>query len=409
MTIEIRRVPPTDLLSWVQSVGFANSEEIAESEWLDLAPVVEPERTLGAYDGDQIIGGGSILSFDVTVPGGAAVPSAGITWVGIMPTHRRQGALRQLMTSMLQDAGERHEPLAVLWASEGSIYQRFGYGLATLASSIELERERAILIPPDPPTGKVRLVGVDEARRLFEPIFEHNRARIPGFYSRHDTWWKIDVLGDFKWARRGFERKFYAVHESADGQPDAYAIYRVKQEWANSTPGSELAVQEIFALDGDALREMWRFIFGVDLIKRITTRAGSANEPLTLMLAEPRRVNLRVRDGLWLRVVDVVAALERRGYAADGTVVIEVRDEFLPHSGGRFRLKTSGGRGTAERTNDAADIAMDASDLGAMYLGGFSFEDLARAGRTSELSSGSRARADAMFGSWADAWCPQIF
>ncbi|HEY7024915.1 MAG TPA: GNAT family N-acetyltransferase [Candidatus Limnocylindrales bacterium] len=409
MSVEIRIVPADGLYGWARSVGYANSEEIDEPDFRDIEPTIEPDRTFGAYDGDQVVGGGSVFTFDVTVPGGSAVPSAGVTWVGIMPTHRRQGALRQMMLAMLEQARDRHEPLAVLWASEGSIYQRFGYGLATLASSIEMERDRAILVPPEPPFGRVRLVDVAEAKRLFAPIFEHNRALIPGFYSRSDTWWDVEVLADFKWARRGFDRKFYAVHEADAGQPDAYAIYRVKQEWANAVPGSELFVQEIMAIDGDALREMWRFLLGVDLIKRITSRSGSRNQPLLLMTAEPRRVNVQIRDGMWLRIVDVADALQRRGYSADGTVVLEVRDEFLPAAGGRFRLTTRAGTGTVERTADAADIALDASDLGALYLGGFSFLDLARAGRARELTPGARARADAMMHSAAEAWCPQTF
>lgn len=408
MTVEIRTVPATDLYGWAQSVGYANSEEIEEKDFRDIEPCIEPDRTFGAYDGDQVVGGGSIYSFDVTVPGGAAVPSAGITWVGIMPTHRRRGALRQLMNRMFEDAAARHEPLAVLWASEGSIYQRFGYGLSTLATKVDLERDRAILVPPEPPTGRVRLVDIDEARRSFPPIFEYSRSRIPGFYSRNQPWWDIEVLADFKWARRGFDRKFYALHESEAGQPDAYAMYRVKGDWSG-VPESILAVQEIMALDGDALREMWRFILGVDLIKRITTRGGSINEPLVLMTLEPRRVNLHVGDGMWLRIVDVAAALQRRGYSADGTVVLDVRDEFLPEAGGRFRLTTSGGQGTVERTADAADIALDASELGSLYLGGFTFNDLARAGRTRELTSGARARADAMLYSPVPAWCPATF
>ena len=408
MTIEIRTVPEADLQRWAESISFANSEELAESDWRDVAPTVEQDRTLGAYDGDQIVGGGSVFTFDMTVPGGAFVPAAGVTWVGIMATHRRRGALRQLMTSMFDDAQRRGEPLAVLWASEGSIYQRFGYGMATESSTIELERERAVFVSAAEPSGTVRLIDTDEANRVYRPIFEANRAHIPGFYSRNDIWWQIEVLADFKWARRGFERKFYALHET-DGKPDAYAMYRVRQEWANSTPGSELMVLEIMALDGNALREMWRYIFGVDLIKRITTRIAGPSEPLMLMVAEPRRVNLKVRDGLWLRVLDVPAALERRGYTADGTVVLDIHDEFLPAAGGRFRLTTSGGRGTVERTQDAADIAMTAADLGAIYLGGHTLYDLARAGRTGELTPGARARADAMLHSPIRAWCPEIF
>jgi len=408
VTIEIRRVPTPDLQHWAESVSFAGSEELGDEIWRDVAPTIEPERTLGAYDGDQIVGGGSIFTFDVTVPGGAAVPSAGITWIGIMPTHRRQGALRALMTSMIAGARQRGEPLAVLWASEGSIYQRFGYGLSTLASSIDLERDRANFISAAEPVGSTRLVTVEQARELFPPIFEALRPEIPGFYSRHDTWWRIEVLADFKWGRRGFDKKFYALHER-DGRPDAYALYRVRHDWANSVPGSELSVQEIMAVDGTALREMWRYILGVDLIKRITTRSGSVDEPLMLMMSEPRRVNLRVRDGLWLRVVDVVGALERRGYAADGSIVLDINDAFLPDAGGRFRLTTSAGRATVERTDADADLALDAADLGAIYLGGHTLRELARAGRTHELTADARARADAMLETPTRPWCPEVF
>jgi predicted acetyltransferase len=407
--IEIRTVAPTDLYAWARSIGHANSEEIDEQDFRDIEPEVEPDRTFGAYDGDQIVGGGSIFSFDLTVPGGAAVPSAGITWIGIMPTHRRQGALRQLMMRMIADAVARHEPLAVLWASEGSIYQRFGYGLATRNAAFDMERDRAVLASAAAATGRTRLVEIEEARHLFPPIFEANRVRTPGFYSRSQTWWDVDVLSDFKWARRGFERKFYAVHESDDGVPDAYAMYRVRQEWTNSVPGSELSVLEMMATDGVALREMWRFILGVDLIKRITTRTADPDQPLVLMVLEPRRVNLVVRDGLWLRVVDVVAALERRGYAADDSVVLDIDDTFVPSAGGRFRLTTTAGRGLVERTDDVADIALAAEDLGALYLGDQTFDSLFRAGRTTELTTGARARADAMLRTEVRPWCPQIF
>jgi predicted acetyltransferase len=408
VSIEIRTVPANDLRRWVDSVAVANSEEIDDQVWSDVRPTVEADRTFGAYDGEDIVGGGSIYSFDVTVPGGEAVPSAGITWVGIMPTHRRQGALRQLMSRMFDDARRRAEPLAVLWASEGSIYQRFGYGLSTLASSVDLERERAIFNSAAEPFGATHVISIDDAREAFTPIFESNRARIPGFYSRSQIWWDVEVLADFKWSRRGFDKRFFALHET-DGHADAYAMYRVRHDWVNSVPGSELQVGEIMALDGDALREMWRFIFGIDLIKRYTTRSGPIDEPLLLMVAEPRRVNLRLRDGMWLRILDVPEALQRRGYSADGTIVLDIADNFLPDVGGRFRVTTSGGRGQVERTDDAPDLEVDASDLAAVYLGGFTFEGLARAGRTNEIAPGARARADAMFYSAAPAWCPQTF
>ncbi len=408
MTIDVRLVPNADLKRWAEAVSDANSEELPDELWRDVFPTIEADRTFGAYDGERIVGGGSVFSFDVTVPGGAALPSAGVTWIGVSPTHRRRGALRGVMTAMIDQAAERNEPLAVLWASEGSIYQRFGFGLSTLSSSIDLERDRARLVSSAPPAGTVRLIDRDEAARAFPPIFEEARVSTPGFYTRTPAWWEIEVLGDFKWARRGFDRKFYALHE-IDGKADAYAIYRVKHDWTSGVPNSELHVQEIIARDGAALREMWRFILGVDLIKRITTRAGDAAEPLQLMLSEPRRLNLRLRDGMWLRVVDIAAALEARNYAADGSVVVAVRDDYMPAAGGAFRLTTTGGHGRVERTDDPVELALDASDLGALYLGGFSLADLARAGRTDELVAGARARLDAMLATNSRPWCPQIF
>src|SRR3954471_24000628 len=128
-----------------------------------------------------------------------------------------------------------------------------------------------------------------------------------------------------------------------------------------------------------------------------------------LMLLEPRRVNLTVRDALWLRILDIPAALQQRGYSADDTVVLDVHDDFMPQGGGRFRLTTAGGRGTVERTQDPADVALSAADLAALYLGDQTFVTLSRAGRTKELTPGSRARADAMLRTDVRPWCPQVF
>jgi predicted acetyltransferase len=410
MTIEIRRVPKDQLRSLMEAVSAADSEELTDEVWRDIEPtfLADADRALGAYDGDRIVGGGGAFTFGLTVPGGGVVAAGGVTAVGVMPTHRRRGILRQLMARQLADIKAAGEPLAILWASESSIYQRFGYGLSTLTASIDLDRDRSALRGDAEAVGTVRLVELDEAARLFPPIYEANRARTPGFFTRTPLWWDIEVLSDLKWNRRGMDRKFYALHER-DGRPDAYAMYRVRHEWPEGVPASELFVQEIMALDGDALRQMWRYILGVDLIKRIKTRASDPNEPLLHMLLEPRRLWLRERDGLWLRIVDVRAALEGRNYAADGSVVLEVRDEFMPDAAGRWRLTTSGGEGRVEPSSDPAELVLDTNDLAAAYLGAFTLADLARAGRTDELAPEARARADAMLAWPVRAWCPQIF
>ncbi|HSH21849.1 MAG TPA: GNAT family N-acetyltransferase, partial [Candidatus Caenarcaniphilales bacterium] len=372
MTIEVRHVPIGRLREWIEAVETAFGEEVREAHWADLQRILEPERVLGAFDGERIVGGGAAFSFRLTVPGGRAVPAGGVTAVGVMPTHRRRGILTQLMRTQLADIRRRGEPVAILWASEGSIYQRYGYGLASANGSFEIDRERTAFREATPRTGEMRLVSRDEAARLFPLVYEVVRRATSGFYERSSTWWEVEVLADPEYARRGASRKFYALHER-DGRPAAYAIYRIRPDWGEGVTKSTLAVDELMAVDAAATREMWRYVFGVDLIAWITVRLGPADHPLLLMLAEPRRFGLRVRDGLWLRILDVPAALAGRGYAADGSIVLQVDDAFLPQLGGRWRLSVADGRASVETTEEAAELAVETTDLAATYLGGFTF------------------------------------
>ncbi len=382
---------------------------MTEEYWQYAESTIELDRTIGAYDGDQLVGGGAAFSFELTVPGGRVVKAAGVTNVGVTPTHRRRGILRRMMAHQLADVRSRGEQVAILWASEGSIYQRFGYGLATLAGTFDITSNRTTFRSPTPDApGAVRLVERNEAARLLPPVYDVVRLATPGFLARSEPWWSKEVLADPAFARRGHDRKFFAVHERA-GKPVAYVIYRVKLEWGDVGSQSQLTIQELMAVDAEAQREMWRFVFGVDLIAHIRNRFGPPDDPLLLMVAEPRRLDLRLRDGLWLRIVDVVAALEQRGYAADGRVVLDVRDDFMPEAGGRFRLENAAGTARVSRTEEPSDVQLDAADLAAIYLGAFSFAQLARAGRTQEISPGGHARADALFTTSVTPWSPQIF
>jgi predicted acetyltransferase len=168
-------------------------------------------------------------------------------------------------------------------------------------------------------------------------------------------------------------------------------------------------IVELLGRDPAAVQELWRYVFGVDLMHNIRSRLGPADHPLLLMMAEPRRLQLRVGDGMWLRIVDVPRALRARGFAADGSVVLEVTDSFMPDVAGRWRVTTSGGSVTVEETSDPADLRLEIQDLGAVYLGGFTFASLGRAGRTVECTPDARAQADAMFASNAAPWCPEVF
>ena len=408
MSIDIRALPVDQLRAYVEAIENAGGGEIEEEAWPYIARTFEPDRVMGAFDGARLVGGGAAYTFNLTVPGGH-LPAAGVTWVGVLPTHRRRGILRQMMAIQLADVRRRGEPVAALWASEGSIYGRFGYGLASLNGRIEIERDRAAFSSPVMPRGSMRMITGDEAVDLFPRVFDPLCAITPGFVSRSRTWWEADTLPDVRAWRRGGGRKFYVVNERA-GEPVGYVMYRVVSDWGDGgVTLSTLQVQELLALDADGLRETWAYVFGHDLIKTIRARVGPADNPLLLMMAEPRRLALRVGDGVWLRIVDVPAALAARRYAGSDGLVLEVSDSFVPEFGGRWRLSVESGSAHVDATTDQADLTLDVADLGALYLGGFSFAQLARAGRTIELTPGARARADALFGTSVRPWCPHIF
>lgn len=408
MAIEVRPITESELRPWLEAVETSFGDEVRDERFADFRRIIEVDRVLGAYDGEQLVGGGAAFSFRLTVPGPRQVAAAGVTAVGVMPTHRRQGMLRQLMARQLADIRARREPLAILWASEGSIYQRFGYGLASLNGRFEIERERSAFRIATQSTGNVRLVTRDEAMQAFPQVYDAVREVTPGFYERSADRWAANQLSDYPATRQGASRMFLALLERG-GAPAGYVMYRVQADWGELGTNSVLQVLEVMAVDPVAEREIWRYLFDVDLIARIRCRLGPVPNPLHLTLADPRRLGLKVGDGLWLRLLDVPAALEGRGYAADGTVVLEVVDGMLPDVGGRFRLTARDGQGRVERTTDPPDIELDVTDLAAVYLGAFRFSDLARADRTVERQPGARARADAMFASAVPPWCPEIF
>jgi predicted acetyltransferase len=307
----------------------------------------------------------------------------------------------------MADVRAAGEPVAILWASEGIIYQRFGYGLASLNGAFDLPRAKAAFRQSSEWAGSVRLIDRATAMTAFPPVYEAAMRQTPGFFSRHRAWWE-DVLADPEYRRRGASQKFFALYERG-GQPAGYGIYRVKHDWSQADSRNEVRVLEALAVDPAAERDVWRYLFSIDLIDHIVLRLGPPDQPLLLSLAQPEVLGLKVGDGLWLRVVDVPAALTARGYAADGELVLESNDEFMPDVGGRWRLRVADGQATVEPTTEPAELGLDVNDLGSVYLGGFRFADLARAGRTSELVAGARARADSLFANDRAPWCPQIF
>lgn len=404
MGIEVRPCRSVDELRDAVNVishyfGMENSPEDAErfATWLEV------ERMHAAFDGERVVGGAGAFSYRVAVPGGA-IPAAGVTVVGVLPTHRRRGVLTEMMRAQLEDCRARGDFAAYLWASEATIYTRFGYGLASLIGSIKIAKDRTAFARPFTPRGVIRLVDLEEAARTFPPLYERAFAQRPGLFARSKEWWETRRLFDDPARRRGGPKNLALLE--LDGEPAAYAIYTVKQDFEAGSSSGAVTVHEAVAPSPEAARELWRWLLDFDWTSEFVADLLPVDHELFLLLAEPRRMRFTINDGVWLRLVDVEGALAARSYRDGEPVVLEVADELLPENSGRYRVGAAGG---AERTEDAADLALAVGDLGSVYLGGFRFADLARAGRVDELQPGAVARADTLFRTDAAPWCAEIF
>jgi predicted acetyltransferase len=362
------------------------------------------ERMHAALDDGAIVGGAGAFTFRMTVPGGAALPTAGVTIVGVLPSHRRRGILRAMMRAQLDDVHRREEPLAALWASEETIYGRYGYGLASLSLGLEIPRTHGAFRPDVEPVGRVRLVDAPAAAELVPSVYDAVRGGTPGMFERGAAWWEHRLLADPPDFRFGGGPKIYAVLE-LDGVAQAYAMYRLHVSFGNLGPETKLRAIEVMGKSPAATASIWRFLLDVDWTQTVAAQLLPLDHPLLLLLARLNLAGPTISDGLWLRLVDVGAALSGRAYAADGSVVFDVRDQFCPWNEGRWLVEG----GAASRTEADADLALDVADLGSAYLGGFTFRELSRAGRVVELREGAVERADAIFRSDVAPWCPEIF
>lgn len=362
---------------------------------------------LGGFLEDQLVGAAGVYSLELTVPGGAAVPTAGLTMVGVLPTHRRRGVLSQLMRHHLAEAHRCGQPLASLFASEGSIYNRFGYSIASLAAEIELDRAHTAFVPTAPKVAaSARLLDEDEAVAAFPAIWDRVRARTPGMVARSPQWWRVRRLGDPPWVR-GSRAPLQRVLLQVAGEAVAYAIYRqLDSGWDGFNINTmNLEVVEAVGDGPAATAAVWRYLLDIDLAQQIKARLLPVDHPLLFLLVEPRRLRLRLSDALWVRVVEVTAALGARSYAPGPPLVFAVSDPLCPWNQGTFCLH----EGVARRSEAAPELQLPIEALGAVYLGGFRFSQLAAAGRIVELRPGAVQRADALFAAAAAPWAPEIF
>jgi len=404
--MEVRSIREAEVDAFLEVLGHAFGFEVKPEHRQHFLNELEFDRLVGAFDGDKAVGTGGAFSFDLTVPGGA-VGCGGTTVIAVLPTHRRRGVLTDIMRFHLDEVAGRGEPVAALWASEASIYGRFGYGLASQFLRTKLERSH-VSFPRDPlGAGTVRILELAEAEKVLPPLYERVRLRRPGFLTRSESRWQEAHFYDpSEWRHGGTPRRWVLYEEG--GEPLGFAAYRQHEKWDNGLAANRVDCGAIVAATPAAEEGLWRYLAGIDLVRDIECWNTDPNTILPSVVADSRRIEQVVSDGMWVRILDVPDALATRRYQVEGRLVLEIADQFRGSAAGTFILEGGPDGATCQRVSQEPDIRLDVRELGAAYLGGFIFSQLARAGLVEGTPEAIRT-ADLMFGWHLQPWCPEMF
>lgn len=374
-----------------------------------LRAAFDIDRCLGAFDGDgRVCGVARAFPTELTVPGGTVAAGA-VSGVGVLPTHRRQGHLSRMMRTQLDDIADRGEPVAVLVAAEYPIYGRYGYGMAVEACELHLDAAPAQWL--DEPIGTVELVDNDTFAKVMIDVYDRARRTFPGHIGYEVARWEVFAgVRDWPDGDNDARRKAAKVVWSDEhGEPQAATAYSVDDRWEHNRPAGTLSARVLVATSGRAEIELVRFLASVDWVTQVRVGLRPVDNPVPLALADARRGALVNRsDHIWVRVLDVPAALTARPYAVEGSLVLEVVDPF-GHAAGRFALEGGPDGATCSATDAEPDLVVPVGALGAAYLGGTSWGRLAAVGRVDERRDGATALASAMFTSPRAPWCVLSF
>jgi predicted acetyltransferase len=405
MAVEIRACASAEeVRQAITPIGYYFGRSAPDEQQVErLTRVVPAERVCAAWEDGRAVGGLGAFPLLLTVPGGR-VRAAGVSVAGVLPTHRRRGVLRGMIRALLDACRREGEPVAYLWATEDTIYGRFGFGLASFTAEIDLARERSAFHRRFAAAGRVRLAPPAAAEEQLAPIYDRVAAATPGMFARSSAWWQARILVDPPW-RRGTGGDLQCAVLETEGRPTAYALYRMNSSFDRGLQTGSVAVIEAIAESPEATAAIWRYLLDIDWMARLSARLLPLDHPLLLLMAEPRRLGFSLRDGVWVRLLDLKAALSARSYQPHGSAVIEVIDEFCPWNAGRWRIGSDG----VDRTDEAPGLRCDVTALGSVYLGGFTWTQLARALRVQEFFSGAATHADLIFQASGAPWCPEIF
>ncbi|HEX4691432.1 MAG TPA: GNAT family N-acetyltransferase [Solirubrobacteraceae bacterium] len=399
--LELRPIHPDEVTAHTDATARAFYDELHPEARALWAAECEPERTLDAFEDGEIVATSGLLTRELTVPGGV-VGMAGVTSVGVRPDHRRQGLLGRMMHGHLEAIHARGaEAVAALWASEATIYGRYGFDIAARCADLTVRSPDARLDARGLPRPRIAPAG--DARGQLAAIHDAVRPTRPGMLGRSPTEWN-QRLRDLEHERAARSRLQAALLD------DGYAVYAVRRaQTDDGLSDSVVELRELIARTTEAHAALWAFLVGLELTRSVVWEGAPVDEPIVHRLGNPRAASLTVFDAIWVRLVDVARALAQRTYWAPVDAVLEVADAVLPDNAGRLRLTGDEHGARCVPTADAADLALDVRDLGAVYLGGTPLGSLAAAGRVRELTPGALASADRAFRAAGEPWCPEVF
>jgi predicted acetyltransferase len=387
---------------------FMGDQDVSDEQVAWNLERMDLSRSIGAFLDGAICGTARSFPTELTVPGGATVPAGAVTAVTVLPTARRQGHLTRMMDVQLADCVERGETVAVLIAAEWPIYGRFGYGRATEAAQTRVDKT-TVHFRDESRVGRIEFVSRDDLRKLAPDVFRAHRLAVHGSIDRDDRWWDYVTELAIRPGDTPSKTRARAVHRDGDGAVDGYAVWEPKEKWEHNRPDCTLEVSELVAASPVAYRELWRFLCDVDLVNTVVAELRPIDEPLQHLIHDGRAVRQAERsDHIWVRILDVPAALEARRYTGDGRVVLEIADDGLGR-GGRFALEGGPDGAECSRTDTEPDLVVPVAALGAAYLGGTSFAVLRDTGWVDEQHDGAVKVADAMFATARAPFCNSFF
>ncbi|WP_225642927.1 GNAT family N-acetyltransferase [Streptomyces werraensis] len=412
--IDVRPIDESEFADWsrAMNIGFLREPTLGEDLLEARRAQFVPGRTVGAFDDGRCVATFRSFAQELTVAGGAAVPADAVTNVTVSPTHRRRGLLTRMMAQDLAAAKGRGDVVATLIAAEYPIYGRYGFGPATWTTEWTIDVPRAGLDPrwagPED-GGRIDLVDAEDVHKLGPELHERLRRSQPGAVSRDELWWQL-ATGAVRF-HATFHEPFHVVHRSAAGEVQGMAAYTTDDTWGDAKqPLNTAKVKWLIGVTPAAERALWRYLCSIDWVVRVKSGYRAPDDLLPHVLPDPRAAAVTTQaDWLWVRILDVVRALEARTYEAAGALVLEVADAG-GLAGGRYRLEASAdGAGTCAPTTDNPDLSLDVADLATLWLGDESAVRLAALGRVREERAGAARQADALLRTSRRPWCPDIF